>query len=294
MSNDAEEVGGGEVHESLETLGGEVTAARNQMIKTANAVSNLAAEVRDLARQQQRQRRRIGINTLGAYAIFVLLVAGAAYLIYQARVDRVEFEKNVLRRQHAAMQTQLERLRDAERKRRATETEAMSFYQLIKGQQLHQAIKRYPEVARLPLSKVEAALFESWVQRKRASLAYNAYAAGMRAVGEQSWKRAVVELRRSLELVAQPPHAASLRFYLGVALSKLGSNREAATELETALKLRAEKLVSKHVRYLLGTIYQSLGQREKARDAYRIYLQRHPKGSHRRLARLRLRALKKK
>lgn len=282
-----------DLREQLDQLGHEVVEARNQMIKNANAVGNLVAEVRELGRQQQRQRRRLGANTLGAYVIFVVLLAGGFYLVYQSRVDRVEFEKNVLRRQHAAMQTQVERLREAERKRHGTETEAMAFYQLMKGQQLHQALARYPEVAKLPLSKVEAALFESWVQRRRASLAYSAYAAGMRAVGEKAWKRAVVELSRSLQLVAQPPHAASLRYYLGVALSKLGSNREAAEALEKAISLRAAKLVNTNVQYLLAGIYQALGQRDKARDTYRAYLRAYPKGSHARLARLRLRAFKK-
>ncbi len=272
----------------------EVTEARKQLIKNVNVVGNVVAEMRELTRQQQRQGRRSGINSLGAYAIFVVLIAGAFYWIYQARVDRIEFETNALRRRHAAMQTQIERLRDAERKRRSTENEAMAFYQLIKEQKLHEAISRYPRIAKLPLSRVEAALFDGWVQQKRASLAYGAYAIGMRGVSEQNWKRAVIEFRRSLKLRDRPPQIASLRYYLGVALGKLGSNREAAEELMQAISLGAEKTVAKHVRYLLGTTYEALGRRNKAQKAYRSYLKKYPNGSYARLTRRRLKALRAK
>lgn len=274
-----------------EALDRALVDVRNQVIKNANAVGNLTAEVRQIGKQLERSRKGLTIGSIGTYVLFVIVIGGGAYFVLQARLEQMAVEMNGLRRQHAAAQAQLERLRDEARKRRESETKAMAFYQLMKAKDVQKALKLYPSVARLPLTKVEAALFERYAQSKQSGLAYAAYAKGMRAIGEQDWKRAVIEFRRSLSYSARPPHQASLTYYLGVALTKLGSYKEAAEALESAAKARADKLVSTQLYYHLGAVYELLQRRERAVAEYKRYLQTHPRGSHARLARRKIKLL---
>ena len=272
----------------------EVIETRKQLIKATNALGNLSAEVRQVTRAQEQQHRSVTINSLVAYVLFAALAVGGAWFVHRAEVEKTEFEKAVIRRQHAKVQTELERVREKLRNRQDAEARAVAFYQQMSSERSAEALKGYPEVARLPLSRVEAAVFSRWAERKRSGLAYGAYSAGMRHLAKESWRRAVVEFKRSLEFVPRPPHAPSLHYYLGIALAKLGSYREAADALQRALELRADKNVSAQLQFQLGGVYEALNQRPRALASYRAYLRHHPKGGHARLARLRIKALSRK
>jgi len=270
----------------------QIVETRNQMIKAQNALASLAGEVRELGRQQQEQRGRMIFNSAAAYVLFVVLVGTTFYFTYRSRMDRVDFEKESVVREHHALQNKLESLRLATEKRRDAENRAATFYRLSQSGQVQQALARYPEVAQLPLSRVEAAVFQDFVARGRSRLAYAAYANGMRAVQDKHWKRASSEFQRSLTYLPNPPHEASLRYHLGVALMHLGSYQEAATELERSLAGDAESVVSSEIRYHLGGIYEQVGRRDKAKAAYQAFLKAHPSSPLANQARRKLKALK--
>jgi tetratricopeptide (TPR) repeat protein len=273
-------------------LSHQVQETRNQIIKTMNMLGNLSAEIREIGRQHQRQQRLLHFNSATAYVLFLIIVSASFYVTYRSRMERVDFEKDQVLREHAGALNKLEGMRQAAEKRREAENKAAAFYRLSQSGQIQQALKQYPEVAQLPLSRVEAAVFQDWVGRSRSRLAYASYTGGMKAVDEKHWKRAAAEFQRSLGYVPSPPHEASLRYLLGVSLMKLGSYQEAALELERALGADAEKLVSGDIRFHLGTIYEQLGRRDKAKAAFSAYLKQHPNSPLSGQAKRRLNALK--
>ena len=280
-----------EIGTRVAELAAQVDETRKQLIKTSNILGNLTAEVKAVGRAQQQDRRGLSLNSAAAYVLFVLLVASGFYFLYRGQVDRLDAEKDALVREHAAALTKLAALREAEEKRRRAEDKAAAFYRLSQSGQLHRALDQYPEVSQLPLSRVEAAVFQDWVARVKSRIAYTSYAEGMKAVGDKQWKQASAEFRTALKYIPHPPLEASLRYYFGVALMKLGSYREAAEELERALGVGAEKAVSHEIRYYLGTIYEQTARREKAVAAYKAYVKRFPATSYARVARRRIKEL---
>jgi tetratricopeptide (TPR) repeat protein len=278
--------------ERIDALASEVADTRKQMIKTANILGNLSADVRSVGRQHQQERRGLTLNSAAAYVLFVALLGSGFYFVYRSQMERLDYEKDNLVREHAAALTKLQSVREELDERKEAEAKAAAFYQLTRSRQRQRALRQYPDVAKLPLSRVEAAVFQQWASRVRNRLAYSAYSAGMRAVGQQQWKRATSEFRGALGYLPHPPHEASLRYYLGVALMKLGSYKEAALDLERALSAGAEKSVSRETRYHLGTVYEQMGRREKAIKAYKGYVKRHPMTSYARAARRKIKALK--
>ncbi len=269
----------------------QVTETRNQMIKTANSFANLTSEVHEISRQLQAQRRGVHFNSMVAYIIFVVLVAGAAYLMYTSRIERVDFEKGVLARERAAARSKLETVLKQVEKRRETELRALAFYRLSQSGKVMAALKQYPEIAQMPLSAVESALFQGWATQTRSRLSHAAYTDAMKAIDRRQWKEAVIKFQRSVTFVPRPNHEASLRYYYGIALNRLGSYPEAAAELERAIEVGAEKSVNQEVRYYLGSIYETMGQFKKARAAYEAYMRRFPNTSQARSAKRRLRQL---
>lgn len=272
-------------------LGSQVENTRKQLIKTANILGNLQADVKAVGRQHQQQRRGLTLNSAAAYVLFVGLLATGFYLVYSSQAERLEVEKDVLAREHSSALTRLATLRTQVDRRRAAEARAAAFYRLTKSGRVREALNKYPDVAQLPLSRVEAALFQDWADDVKGRMAQAAYTSGMKAVSAKEWKRATEHFRSALAHAPHPSHEAQLRYYYGIALLKLGSYKEAAEELERALTAGAEKTVSREIRYHLGTIYEQTARREQAMRAYQGYIERHPGTSFARAARNRLKAL---
>jgi tetratricopeptide (TPR) repeat protein len=278
--------------EQLDALAVEVAETRKQMIKTANILGNLSADVRSVGRQHQQDRRGLTLNSAAAYVLFVALLGSGFYFVYRSQMERLDHAKDTLVSEHDVALTKLKSARAELDKRKEAEAKAAAFYQLTRSNQRHRALRQYPDVAKLRLTRVEAAVFQEWASRVRNRLAYSAYSAGMRAVGEQQWKRATSEFRGALGYLPHPPHEASLRYYLGIALMKLGSYKEAALDLERALSAGAAKSVSRETRFHLGTVYEQMGRRGQAIKAYKGYIKHHPSTNYARAARRRIKALK--
>ena len=272
-------------------LSRQVIETRNQMIKTANNLANLSSEIKDISRLHRQAKKGLTVNSVAAYIIFVVLISAAFFFAYRSQKERLDFQKGMLLRDKAAAKNRLESLRKAVEARRETETKAAAFYRLSQSGRVQQALARYPEVAQLPLSSVEAAVFQAWATRSRNRLAYTSYANGMKAVGERNWKQAVKEFRRSLTFVPSSPNDASLRYYYGISQMKLGNYPSAATQLKNALGANAEESVSKEIRFYLASIYEQMGQYKRAKSTYREYIKRHPATPYARAARRRIRKM---
>ena len=230
-----------ELMRQMAELTREVTETRNQMIKTANGFANLTTEVHEISRELQGQKRGLHFNSVAAYVLFVVLICGGAYLMYTGRIERVDFEKGVLLRERAAARSKLETTLKQVERRRETEQRALAFYRLSQSGKVMSALKAYPEIAQMPLSPVESALFQGWATSTRSRLSHSAFTEAMKAVGQKHWKEAVIKFQRSVSFVPQPNHEASLRYYYGIALNRLGSYPEAAAELERSIEVGSEK-----------------------------------------------------
>jgi TolA-binding protein len=254
----------------------QVVETRNQMIKTANLFGSLVAEIHQIGRTQQQERRLLTLNSAVAYALFVVLISTGFYFTYRSQVERLDFEKGTLTRDHAALQSRVDSLLKAAENRREAEKSTAAFYRLIQSGQVQQGLKRYTDIAQLPLTAVEAAVFSDWVNRTQGKIAYASYMAAMKAISDKHFKNAVTEFQRSLSYLPHPPHEATLRYYLGISHMKLGNYQEASTELELALAADAEKQVSREIRFHLGTIYESLGNFRKAKVTFKDYIRLFP------------------
>ena len=76
----------------------QVIDTRNQMIKTANAVSNLAGEVKEVSRQLAQQGRGRAAASVASYLVIVAVVGAGFFFVYRSRLEHVENEKEALAR----------------------------------------------------------------------------------------------------------------------------------------------------------------------------------------------------
>jgi TolA-binding protein len=126
------------------------------------------------------------------------------------------------------------------------------------------------------LTPVEAQVFQVSMQKARAELVDGAYAEGLEAWQGQQWKRASTAFSRALKYEDEGPRAAQMRYYLGVALVKLGDNAEASQKLELAIAGGVERTVGPDARYYLAVSLEALRQWERAREEYEKFASARP------------------
>jgi len=78
----------------------EIIESRGLIIKTNNATSALAADVKSIAKRQAGYERRLTVNSATAYALFVILTFGGLKLWLDASVRENRTEIESLRRQN--------------------------------------------------------------------------------------------------------------------------------------------------------------------------------------------------
>lgn len=253
----------------------EVTETRNQIIKTTNQVGLLAVEIKELRRLAERHERLVRANSITAYLLFAALLSGAFWVVYRTRTDRIEAERASLERAQREADRRLAEAQEQARRRDEADGRAFEVYGLLRAGKDREAIERYPEVARLPLGKLEAEVLREGIDRVRGEAAHAAYMQGLAHYEAGQWRRAVTEMRRSLQTLGESPWSASLRYHLGAALYRLDQHKEAAPELEESLRLGGEG-VGDDASFLLAAAYDELRQRSRAIAEYRQFLNRHP------------------
>jgi tetratricopeptide (TPR) repeat protein len=254
----------------------EVVESRALSIKTNNLVSALSAEIKTVAHRLDHRERRMVLNSAVAYVLFVVLLAGAFYVIHHTRLEHAEIEKDGALREAAAIREQLAQVNKRDEERGRGETRAFELYQLLRGGKVRDAVSRYPEIARERLSRTEAEVLREAVLRARQDLAASSFDAGRQAYGASQWKRATQEFRRSVEADPAPAHAATLYYLYGISLYKVGDFAGAARELERAIEHGAERNVHDDAGFYFAAALDQAKQRDRAKAEYQKFLQKFP------------------
>ncbi len=253
----------------------EIAETRNQLIKATNQVGLLVVETKELRRLADRHERRLGRNSTAAYLLFVALLGTAFWVAYRTRTARLEADRASLERVQKDAERALAQAQGEARLRVEADGKAMELYELLRSGRDKEALDRYPNVAKLPLAKLEAEVLREGIGRVRGQAAHAAYEQGVASFEAGQWRRTVQDLRKSLQIASEMPWAASLRYQLGLALLRLGQNKEAAVELEQALQLGGDE-VGPDAAFFLATAYDELRQRAHAIAEYRRFATRFP------------------
>jgi tetratricopeptide (TPR) repeat protein len=244
--------------------------------RTHNAVSTLAASVKDVVTRQERYERGLNLNSLVAYVLFTVLLGGGFFLLYRSRAGRLVMERDQAIRERGLALDEAGEVKKKLAARDEAERKARDFWQLLSSGKKAEAISRYPDVSHEPLTPVEVQVFQQAVARARAEMVDAGHAEGLEAFRNQQWKRASLALKRALAYEDEGPRAAQMRYSYGVALAKQGDYSEAQRQLELALAGGAERTVGTDARYVLASALEMLRQLDRAREEYDRFATGHP------------------
>jgi len=278
--------------EELEEIKREIVESRSLTITTNNLVNGLSADIHGIGKRQQGYERNLKFSSVGFYALVVGLVLLGAKVVIDARVDAEQAVAKELRDNVERLEKEIKLLEGREEARTLAERRAMEFQDLITSQNRAEALKRWPEVSKLALTRAERVNFERAIERFRNEMSVIAYNTGLDNIRAERWHEAEKALRSSLENKEDAPQADEARYQLARALRMLGRQREALSLLLELSEGSTSNEVTDDATLLLGQVQMDLEAWNDAKNTLRNFVRRFPNSPLRFMARDELAKLK--
>lgn len=264
------------VEELLKDLEQEVIEARNQTIKTDNSLRNLVGDVKTIARRQEAYESRMALNSTGAYIIFAALAFAGLFLFFRASIARAQLDRDLVTQQQAEFEGRIGELEAEMERRRAAETEAYEFYELLASGRRAEVVERFPAVQGRLIDRATIELFRREVERIRHELAQETYDLGTQRYDEEQWQEARDAFLRSVSFVEVAPYSPDLHFRLAQSLFELDDYAGAVRYYELAIEAdtlgRTDSIVATFRR---ADALRRLERFHEAVDAYEAFLRRY-------------------
>jgi TolA-binding protein len=264
----------------LEEIKREIVESRSLTIKTNNLVNALAADLKSIAKRQQGYERRIWLNSATAYVVTIAVLFVAVKFGWDARVDAVRAETKGSRERIEQLEKDLKAAQGREESAQRSSRAASEFYDLIVNNKRREIVERFEEVAKLPLTHTERAVFESATERARNELSLIAYQSGLDDVRTGRWHEATIALKESLQYKPDAAHAPQARLQLSRALRSLGRQREAIPILLQISEASADKEVMDEATLLLAECQVDIQAWNDAKNTLRSFIRRFPSSPH--------------
>jgi len=256
----------------------EIIESRGLIIKTHNATTSLAADVKSIARRQAGYERRFIVNSAVAYALFVALTFGGLYLWLNATVREMGAANRSLQAQLGRATRETETLNRERDERQTLENRAVAFYELVREGKRQEAVEAWAQLRRERLPASEAAYFQDVVDRFRADLSRQAFERGLDHARLARYVQAFEAFDEAVHLSENAGHIPRVRLAQGDALRHLGRQRE-SIEVAQAVADGTDNDVADDALLLIARCRADLQQFGEARTTLRLLLRRFPYGS---------------
>ena len=264
----------------LEEIKREIVESRSLTIKTNNLVNALSADLKSIAKCQQGYERRMWFTSATAYVVTIAVVFITLKLAWDARVDAVRAETKGTRERLEQLDKELKAAQAREESTARASRQAAEYYDLIVNNKRRELVQKYDEIARLPLTRTERAVFEHAADRARNELSLIAYQNGLDYARTGRWHEATQALQESLRFKSDAAHSPQARYQLARALSSLGRQREAIPMLLQLSEASADKEVMDEATLLLAECQIDIQAWNDAKNTLRAFVRRFPSSPH--------------
>lgn len=256
----------------------EIIESRGLIIKTHNATSALAADVKSIAKRQASYERRLTVNSATAYALFVALTFGGLKLWLDASVRENRAELEASRRQLERVRHELGALTRERDERQALDNRAQAFYELVREGKRQEAVEAWQQLRRERLPPAEAQFFQDVVDRFRTDLSLAAFERGLEHARLARYVQATEAYDEAIRLREDAGHVPRVRIAQAEALRHLGRQREAIVVLQSVVD-SGDNDAADDALYVMARCQADLQLFGEARTTLRTLLRRFPYGS---------------
>jgi TolA-binding protein len=260
----------------LEEIKREIVESRSLTIKTNNLVNALSADLKSISKRQQSYERRLFFNSATAYVVTIAILFIALKLAWDARVDAVRAETKSTREKLTQLEKELKTYQTREEAQQRASRQISEFYDLVAQSKRRELVERFDEIAKLPLTRTERAVFDDAVDRAKNELSLIAYQNGLDQARTARWHEAQMAFRESLKYKSDAAHSPQTRYHLAQALRELGRQREAIPILLSISEASADKEVMDDATFLLAECQIQIQAWNDAKTTLRAFIRRFP------------------
>jgi TolA-binding protein len=205
-----------------------------------------------------------------------------------AQVESVRAQGQGTRDKLVELEKDLESMQSRDEARSRASRQAAEYYDIVQKNKRREIVSKFPEVAKLPLTKTERALFEQEAKRAKNELSLIAYQDGLEHIRTGRWHEAEQALRDSLAFESGASHSPQASYQLSKALRSLGKQREAIPLLMKLSEASADKEVMDEATLLLAQAQEDIQAWNDAKNTLRSFIRRFPRSPHAHEARMKL------
>jgi TolA-binding protein len=271
-------VSGRDTDDEFREIKREIIESRGLTIKTMNATSALAADVKSIAKRQASYERRLTVNSATAYALFVILIFGGLKLWLDASVRETRSENASLRQQLDHSRAENAQLLREREEHQQMETRSSAFYELIREDKRQEAVEAWQQLRREHLPPAEAAFFQDTVDRFLSDLSLAAYERGLEHARLARYVQAYEAYDEAIRLREEAGHIPRVRIAQADALKHLQRQREAIVVLQTVVD-GPDSEAADDALLLMARCQADLQMFGEARNTLRALLRRFPYGT---------------
>ncbi len=264
------------IHKEINELKSAIEDRTEAIDKTLDASSQIARAMEDLVVRQNAKNRFQQLNSFVAYLLFTLLLGGAFYVLYTSRSASIIAARDEAKDAAKEARARARELQDSQVGRKRSARSASDYYGLIREGRHSEVISGFEGLKELTLSETERSVFDDGLLRAKTEMVEAGYVAGVEAFRRNDFESATAELRRGLAYAKEDKRAAQMRYYLGLSLSRQGSQEEAVKQLELAITGQVEQAGIDDARFHLANTLVQFGRLEEAREAFGKFANKHP------------------
>jgi TolA-binding protein len=265
-----------EVDDELSDIKREIIESRGLVIRTNNLTNALSADIKSISKRQQGYERRIALNSVTAYVVFVVVAFAAFKVAIDARVDAIDATSKHLREENVHLRQDLDDLRLREASRRAAELEAAKFYDIVRDGKRTDIVRAWDAVKTKPLSKAESSFMADAVAKAKAEQAVTLYLQGLESAHLQRWQEAAGAFEESLRYDDTTTSSPEAKVELASAYRKLRKQKDAIAVLIPLTEQSNDKEVLDDALELLAWCQTDIDAFNDAKNTWHTLLRRFP------------------
>ena len=257
----------------LETMRRRLEDQTSVVRKTQTQMAELAHSIAALVEDQRKKTHKVNLNSFVAYAIFTVLVGGAAYFLYQSRASELGAARDRATVERVEAQHRADEAGAKLAARDKADAAAWNVYELLEAGKHAEAKTRLEALRDQPLSRTERAVLTATAHETQVMAVDAAMKSAIAGFKAGHYADGIPPLETALASEPAGMRAAQLHYYLGVAYAKGNELDKALTHLGLAVTGEVDQ---EDARFQLASVLDRANQFPRARAEYDRFATAHP------------------
>ena len=269
---------------------------KSLIIRVDNNLNRIEAALNNYTQLLTLLEKKLFINSVLVYVIFLILITGFMYIIFDQKTKSLEDNNKLLK---MTINKNIEEIKAYKETINGYKTTKDKIKLLLEEFQDTTAdskklVDDFVAMDKSFFSEVEKLFFENRVNKLKSDLSIKFYETGKSAFLSNSYSEAIKKFTESLKYNPKNPYINEINFFLGVSYLRTKKYSVAVKYLEKSMVNNFDRKKADDILFYLGNAYEKLSNKAKAREYYKKIIEEYSTGDKYWDAKRRWNALNKK